>query len=64
VRVHFENVIGYTPREAARAFSPHASEAAIRRGIKAGVLKFVSVGNRKYLLRDALIQAIERGQIK
>jgi hypothetical protein len=62
MRVEFEPIIAYSPRNAAKAFDPSCGELAIRRAIKAGKLKTFRVGNRAYITRRDLLAWIKELQ--
>ena len=59
-----ESTLFYSPRTTSAALNPPCGDAVIRRAIKLGFLKTVSVGNRKYIKRDELIRAAEAGELK
>jgi len=50
--------IAYSPRAAAKAFDPPLSERLVRRMIREGVFKTVSIGRRIYLLHDEVVEAL------
>jgi hypothetical protein len=60
----FEPTLFYSPRTASAAFNPPCGETVIRRAIKLGIVKTVTVGNRKYVKRDELVRAAEAGELK
>ena len=52
------NPIAYSPRAAAKAFSPPLSERLIRKMIREGVFRTVAIGRRTYLLHDEIVEAL------
>src|SRR6266850_847351 len=56
MRVMFENIIAYSPAEAAKAFAPSCGEQAIRRALKLGEPAFGSAPTMK--ARGELLNAI------
>jgi len=60
MRVMFQNIIAYSPAEAAKAFAPSCGEQAIRRALRSGELTAHKVGPRRYILRETLLAWIEQ----
>jgi len=50
--------IAYSPRAAAKAFDPPLSERLLRRMIREGAFKTVTIGRRVYLLRSEIEEAL------
>lgn len=52
------NSIAYSPKAAAKAFSPPLSERLIRKMIRENIFKTVAIGRRVYLLHDEIVEAL------
>jgi hypothetical protein len=52
------NQIAYSPKSAAKAFSPPLSERLIRRMIRKKIFRPVMIGRRIYLLHDEIVEAL------
>jgi hypothetical protein len=64
MKIHFDSKLFYSPRCAAQAFEPSCGEVVIRRALKSGVLRKISVGSRNYIARADLVDAANKGLLK